>query len=138
MKKILIVDDQPIIRHMLKFALREKFALEEACDADQAYEMILASPPDAIVLDVMMPGSMDGYQLCERIKRDPALSGIYVVLVTACGQVTDQELGRTLGANAYFIKPFSPLMLEQHLYDALLANALAEEAEAKRERKDSE
>jgi two-component system, OmpR family, phosphate regulon response regulator PhoB len=122
MKKVLIVDDQPIIRHMLRFGLRNSFVLEEAPDADVAYQMIVAAPPDAIVLDVMMPGSMDGYQLCERIKRDPALEHIHVVMVTACGQATDQELGRTLGANAYFIKPFSPLLLEQHLKDALNGN----------------
>ena len=115
MKKILIVDDQPAIRQMLHFALRNHYALEQAADADEAYELIKAAPPDAIVLDVMMPGSMDGFQLCERIKRDPSLSGIHVVLLTACSQVADQELGRTLGADAYFVKPFSPLLLEKHL-----------------------
>ena len=67
----------------------------------------------------MMPGSMNGFQLCERIKRDSALAGIYVVLVTARGQVADQEFGRALGADAYFVKPFSPLALARHLTDAL-------------------
>jgi DNA-binding response OmpR family regulator len=68
----------------------------------------------------MMPGTINGFQLCERIKRDGTLAGIHVVLVTACGQVTDQELGRALGADAYFIKPFSPMALAQHLRAALL------------------
>ena len=120
MKKILIVDDQRITRQLMHFALCNHFELEEAEDADTAYAMILKAPPDALVLDVMMPGTMDGYQLCERLKRDPNLSHIYVVLVTACGQVSDQELGRRLGAEAYFVKPFSPLLLEQHLKDALM------------------
>jgi DNA-binding response OmpR family regulator len=119
MKKILIVDDQPNIRKMIHLALRDHFALEEAGDADAAYEQLMAERPGALVLDVMMPGSMNGFQLCELIKRDTALAGIHVVLVTACGQVSDQELGQELGANAYFVKPFSPLALTRHLTSAL-------------------
>lgn len=121
MKKILIVDDQPIIREMIHLALHDSFELETASNADQAYEQIMIAIPDAIVLDVMMPGTMDGYQLCENIKKDPKLAGILVVLITACGQVADQELGRTFGADAYFVKPFSPLQLERYLRDVLLA-----------------
>lgn len=120
MKKLLIVDDQPSIRTMIRLALRGRFTLDEADNADAAYEKILSDRPAGIVLDVMMPGTMNGFQLCERIKRDAALADIHVVLVTACGQVTDQELGRALGADAYFIKPFSPLALAHHLSSALL------------------
>ena len=120
MKSILIIDDQRITRHLLHFALRDLFLLEEAPDADTAYAMILASPPDALVLDVMMPGTMNGYQLCQKIKQNPALAHIYVVLLTSCRQAEDQEKGRLHGANAYFVKPFSPLLLQQHLKDALL------------------
>lgn len=119
MKKILIVDDQPTIRQIIGLALRNHFSLTEACDAASAEEQIRTSRPDAIILDVMMPGDFDGYQLCERIKRDPALAGIHVVLVTCCGQVADQERGLALGANAYFVKPFSSLELAHHLIDAL-------------------
>ena len=119
MKKLLIVDDQPNIRQMICLAVGNSLSLKEADDADAALESILAERPDAIVLDVMMPGSMNGFQLCERIKRDSELAGIYVVLVTARGQVADQELGRALGADAYFVKPFSPLSLVRHLTDAL-------------------
>ncbi len=123
MKKILVVDDQPNIRRMILLALRDHFALEEAGDADVAYVQLLAARPDALVLDVRMPGSMNGFQLCQRIKGDPELAGIHVVLVTACGQVSDQELGRELGADAYFIKPFSPLALARHLTNVLLPAA---------------
>lgn len=119
MKKVLIVDDQPHIRKMIHFALRNHFELEEAEDADSAYARLMAERPDALVLDVMMPGSMNGFELCERIKRDAALAGIHIVLVTACGQVSDQERGLELGADAYFVKPFSPAALARHLTDAL-------------------
>ena len=119
MKRLLIVDDQPNIRLMIRLAMQGDFAIDEADSADAALEKILDNPPAGIVLDVMMPGTMNGFQLCERIKRDAALAGIHVALVTACGQVTDQELGRALGADAYFIKPFSPMALAKHLRTAL-------------------
>ncbi|CAK0747932.1 Response regulator receiver protein [Gammaproteobacteria bacterium] len=119
MKKILIVDDQPIIRKMVRMVLKNYFALDEAENGDSALEQILVERPDGMVLDVMMPGNLNGFQLCERIKRDPALASIHVVLVTACAQVADQELGRAIGADAYFIKPFSPLALVRHLTEAL-------------------
>jgi CheY-like chemotaxis protein len=121
MKKILIVDDHPVIRKMINLALRDdRFELDEANDADAAYQMILKAKPDGMVLDVMMPGVLNGYQLCERIKQTPALSSIHVVLVTACGQVADQEFGHALGADAYFVKPFSPVALATHMKDVLL------------------
>lgn len=119
MKKLLIVDDQANIRQMIRLALCNSFILSEAKTADAALEMIQAEPPHAIVLDVMMPGGMNGFQLCEHIKRDAVLAAIHVVLVTACGQVEDQELGRRLGADAYFVKPFSPLALARHLSEVL-------------------
>ncbi len=119
MKRVLIVDDHPNIRKMIRLALGKDYLLEEAGDADQALACIGANVPNGIVLDVMMPGSMNGFQLCERIKQDSGLAKMYVVLVTACGQVEDQELGYALGADAYFVKPFSPIALARHLHSAL-------------------
>ena len=119
MKKILIVDDHSTIRKMLRHALAGRFVLEEFANADSAHAHLMTSRPDGIVLDVMMPGSMNGFQLCERIKTDAALAGIHVVLITACGQIEDQELGRAVGADAYFVKPFSPIALMRHLSEAL-------------------
>lgn len=121
MKKVLIVDDQPNIRWIIRVALRDYFALEEAGSADAACACIDNGRPDAIVLDVMMPGSMNGFQLCERLKSDPDFSDIYIVLYTACGMVADQERARiAVGADALFLKPFSPSALAQHLIKALL------------------
>ncbi len=119
MKTILVVDDQSEIRKLMRLTLRKSFLIEEAEDADFAFKMIQSNPPSAILLDVMMPGKLNGYELCERIKNNPKLCDIYVVLVTARGQVIEQELGRSLGADAYFVKPFSPHKLEQHLLEAL-------------------
>jgi CheY-like chemotaxis protein len=110
---------------MIALALGKDYVLEEAGDADQALACIQANVPDGIVLDVMMPGSMNGYQLCERIKKDAVLAKLHMVLVTACGQVEDQELGYALGADAYFVKPFSPMALARHMHSALHAESPA-------------
>jgi CheY-like chemotaxis protein len=119
MKNVLIVDDQASIRQIVRLVLRKDFAITEAYDAVSALEQIKLLKPDGMVLDVMMPGEMDGYQLCEKIKQDPELADIHIVLLTACGQVADQEKGLALGANAYFVKPFSPVDLARHLTHAL-------------------
>ena len=119
MKNVLIVDDQASIRQIVRLVLRKDFAITEAYDVVSALEQMKLLKPDGMVLDVMMPGEMDGYQLCEKIKQDPALADIHIVLLTACGQVADQEKGMALGANAYFVKPFSPVDLARHLKHAL-------------------
>ncbi len=122
MKNVLIVDDQATIRQILSLILRDDFCLSEAVDVSSALLQMQLLKPDAIVLDIMMPGIMNGYQLCEKIKQDPALADIYVLFLTARAQVTDQEKGWAMGANAYFVKPFSPLELSRHLTHALHLN----------------
>ena len=67
---------------------------------------------DLAVFDVMMPGGLDGYQVCEKIKADPILrDATKVILLTARGQRTDLERGQTAGCDAYLVKPFSPIDL---------------------------
>jgi two-component system phosphate regulon response regulator PhoB len=118
-KKILIVDDQSEIRKLIRLTLMRRYELLEAENAADALEIIGAERPDAVVLDVMMPGEMDGYQLCNKIKQDPALCSIHVALVTARGQSVDQEQGTAVGADGYFVKPFSPMALVHHLDESL-------------------
>ena len=119
MKRILIVDDQSVIRWMIRLALRENFTIDEADNPQTAWARIKKQRPDGIVLDVLMPGSMDGLQFCERIKSDPELSSINVVLVTACGEDSDQDRGRAAGADGYFVKPLSPIALANHFLASL-------------------
>lgn len=119
MNKVLIVDDQDTIRKMLRLTLSGCFELYEAADASEAWDAIRHVHPDAIILDIMMPGEMDGYQLCEKLRREPSFKGIHVVMVTARGQEADRRRGMEAGADAYFIKPFSPLALARHLEEAL-------------------
>lgn len=119
MKKILIVDDQPDIRRLIHLTLGKSYELIEAGDGATALEMVHASQPDAVILDVMMPGEFDGFEVLKQIKGDPALSAIFVVMVTAKGQSSDFEAGIRAGADGYLIKPFSPLQLKNLLQEHL-------------------
>jgi len=112
MTRILIVDDQTEIRHLIRLTLDgQGYELEEAPDADTARQKILAQKPDILILDVMMPGAMDGYGLCEAIKASEHEKDINVILLTARGQQTDLDRGRAARCDTYLVKPFSPMQL---------------------------
>lgn len=110
--RILIVEDQPDICKLIRMTLEfGDFEIHEANDGETGLNMARAVKPHVMLLDVMMPGLLDGYQVCARIKQDPQLRQIQVVMLTARGQATDLEAGQAAGADAYLVKPFSPLEL---------------------------
>jgi CheY-like chemotaxis protein len=112
MKRVLIVEDQPNIRKLIRMTLEfEDHEIHEATDGASGLRVARSIRPDLMLLDVMMPGELDGLQVCHRIKRDPATADIRVVLLTARGQAGDREVGRAAGADEYLVKPFSPLQL---------------------------
>lgn len=109
MHTILIVDDHPDIRRLLSITLNGRFEIIEAEDGASALEAVRRHHPRVVLLDVMMPGAMDGLQVLEAIKADPGTRDTLVVMITARGQESDSQDARRRGADAYFIKPFSPL-----------------------------
>ncbi|MEO7404475.1 MAG: response regulator [Burkholderiales bacterium] len=110
--KLLIVEDQPDIRKLIRMTLEfEGYDLLEAENGAEGLHIAQAARPVIVLLDVMMPGELDGYQVCERIKQDPSLKGTRVIMLTARGQQTDLDQGRKAGCDAYLTKPFSPLEL---------------------------
>ena len=112
MKKILIVDDQFQIRQLVSWALEESgYELKEASTGEAALRMALENRPDLILLDVSMPGRLDGFQTCVEIRRHGVLKGIRIVLLTAHDRQEDREKGIAAGANAYLVKPFKPAQL---------------------------
>ena len=113
-KKVLVVDDQPELRKLITMTLNMgDYEVSEAGDALDGLAKVHSFQPDLVLLDVMMPGEMDGYQLCEHLKQDAGFSDLAIVLLTARGQVADLEMGETVGADRYLVKPFSPLQLVQ-------------------------
>ncbi|MEK8051557.1 response regulator [Ideonella sp. DXS22W] len=123
MPRVLIVDDQPDIRRLIRMTLEEEpFELQEAADGDEALAVVAAWRPDLILLDVMMPGRHDGLQVCASVRADPALAATRVVLLSARADGGDREAGRAAGADEYLTKPFSPLQLLETI-DRLLPTA---------------
>ena len=111
MKKILIIDDRSEIRKLLAITLGLEYEIFLASDGPSGILLARASRPDVVLLDVMMPGDMDGFAVLKEIKEDMDLMHVKVIMVTAKGSANDLKLGQKLGADAYFVKPFSPLQL---------------------------
>lgn len=108
---ILVVDDNPDVRRLLAVVLSREFHVLEAASGTHALDAVRKHRPRAVLLDVMMPGDMDGLDVLKQIKTTPDLKSIVVAMVTARGQTVDSEIARQHGADAYFIKPFSPLQM---------------------------
>ena len=149
MRKVLVVDDEPSIRAVLRGYLEAaSFAVVEAEDGQSALTALRsesADPVDLVLLDVMMPG-MDGLEVLRRIR---TFSDVYVVLVTARSEEVDKLVGLGVGADDYVTKPFSPREVTARVqavlrrrrggpvgedarlrYDGLMVDPLAREVEA--------
>lgn len=112
MKKILIVDDHADIRRLIRMTLEfEDYDVREAADGEAALAMAQACQPDLVLLDVMMPGAINGLDVCRRLRADAASGGPRIIMLSARGQASDREAGLQAGADTYLVKPFSPLQL---------------------------
>jgi two-component system alkaline phosphatase synthesis response regulator PhoP len=117
--KILVVDDEVYILHILDFSLgAEGFEVITANNGELAIEKAKQEKPDLIVLDIMMP-VLDGYETCRRLKRESETKTIPVVLLTAKGRDVDKRLGYEVGAVDYIVKPFSPNRLIERIQEIL-------------------
>ena len=106
--KILIADDDPDIREILKLTLSEEnYETIEAKNGEEALEIIRSKPLDLALLDYKMP-KMDGRQVCNLVKKDLLLQHLPVIMVTGKGEVSDKISGINSGADDYIVKPFEP------------------------------
>ena len=105
---ILVVDDTPDNLALMSSLLKDSYRVKLANHGEKALRIAASdSPPDLILLDIMMP-DLDGYQVCERLKADPATRDIPVIFLTARTEVEDERHGLELGAVDYITKPISP------------------------------
>lgn len=112
MSRILVIEDQSDIRRLIRWALEfESHELHEASNGVQGLNAAQLLRPDLILLDVMMPGELDGFQVCAKVKSSPDLAHTKVVMVSARAQKSDREAGERAGADAYLVKPFSPVVM---------------------------
>ncbi|MBF0454106.1 MAG: PleD family two-component system response regulator [Magnetococcales bacterium] len=123
---ILIVDDERFNITVLKDLLDPHYDTMVAKNGKQALDRVAsANLPDLILLDVMMP-EMDGYEVCEQLKKEPRTAAIPVIFITALNQAGDESKGLKLGAIDYITKPFSPelvlLRVRNHIQFKLMSD----------------
>ncbi len=120
MAKILVAEDERDIRELIGHALRfAGFEVVLVANGTEALEQTASEQPDLVLLDVRMP-KLTGYEVCERLKRDPATRSIPVVFLSAKGQESEIEQGLAAGAEAYILKPFGPEDLANQVRQILL------------------
>lgn len=119
--RVLIVDDQADIRRLICMTLEyHPFELAEAGDGAEALAILERWHPDLILLDMMMPGGIDGVQVCRQVRAQPRFDNTPVVLLTARADDRARATALAAGADEYLTKPFSPLQLLD-LIERLLA-----------------
>ena len=124
MPKVLIADDQPNMRRLVRLTLEsDAFEILEAPDGDAALEVARAERPDLLFLDWTMPG-LAGVDVCRALRDDPATAGMRIVMLTARTQPSDRDHAAAMGADDYITKPFSPIALLEKVRDVLGPEAL--------------
>ena len=117
---VLVVDDDPVIVRLLELNFRlGGFRVSTATRGDRAVERAVEVAPDAIVLDVTMPG-IDGYEVCRRLRDDHGMAHVPVVLLSAHTHDEDRARADVLGVVAYVTKPFDPEALVATVRSALV------------------
>lgn len=107
--KVLIVDDQEMIRKLVKMTLSaQNFDILEAKNGAEALQIVQNNRPDVIILDIMMPGEFNGIQVCKKIRQIPGCEETIILMLSAKTQEIDKEEGMDAGATDYLVKPFSP------------------------------
>ncbi len=131
--RVLVVDDIPVNVRLLEAKLSaEYFHVLTATRGDEALAKVRDELPDIVLLDVMMPG-MDGFEVCRRMKQDPAFAHIPVVMVTALDQTTDRIAGLHAGADDFLTKPVDDVALLARIRSLLRMKSMYEELRMRQE-----
>ena len=111
---VLVVDDAPESIDVLRGVLGAEYQVKAAIHGHVALELVQATPPDLILLDVMMP-EMDGFEVCERLKANPVSANIPVIFVTTLADAGSEGRGLELGAVDYLTKPYVPTLVRSRV-----------------------
>jgi putative two-component system response regulator len=123
---VLVVDDTPDNLSLMSGLLKDHYKVKVANNGEKALKIAVSdAPPDLILLDIMMPG-MDGYEVCQLLKRNPATANIPVIFLTAKVEVEDERKGLELGAVDYLTKPVSPPIVMARVKNHLALKAHAD------------
>ncbi len=131
-KKIIIVEDEQDILDIITYNLaREGYKVQGATDGAEGLDLIRREVPDLAVLDIMLP-TLDGIEICRRLKSDSAVSEIPIIMVSARGEESDVILGLGLGADDYIPKPFKPRELVARVRAVLRRGPIRDELSERR------
>ena len=122
-KTILVVEDEDNIAIALDFLLgREGYAHERLATGGGAVERIRELKPDLVLLDIMLP-EVSGYEICQQVREDAALSGVRILMMTARGSAVERRKGMAMGADGFISKPFDLKELRTELRRILTGEA---------------
>jgi len=114
----MIAEDEPNILSLLKLMFKDKYNIITAQDGEEALFHIRKRKPHLVLLDVLMP-KLNGYEVCEILKKDEKTRGITIAMLSAKGQERDIIQGLNIGADHYITKPFDPMLLERKVKEMI-------------------
>ncbi len=110
--RILVVEDQDSIRRMIEALVQARgYKVMAAASGVKALDMVSVERPDLVLLDLMMPGQFDGFEVCRRLRAEAATQSIPIIVITAMDDDAARRRATEAGANAFYTKPFSPIAL---------------------------
>ncbi|HMJ11190.1 MAG TPA: response regulator [Polyangiaceae bacterium] len=110
--RILVVEDQDSIRRMIEALVQARgYQVTAVASGAKAIDLASTDPPDLVLLDLMLPGQFDGFEVCRRLRADPGTSKVPVVIISALDDAESRSRASDAGATAYYTKPFSPIAL---------------------------
>jgi two-component system phosphate regulon response regulator PhoB len=122
-ERILLVDDEPDLLELLRVNLRQEgYEVESAEGGREALALLRRSPPDLVILDLMLP-DISGTEICRQVRQDPKLASLPIIMLTAKADELDRVVGLELGADDYVTKPFSPRELALRVRAVLRRNS---------------
>lgn len=109
---ILVVEDQDSIRKMIEALVGARgFSVTAVPSGSKAIDAAVVSPPDLVLLDLMLPGKLDGFEVCRQLRATESTKDVPIVIITAMDDDESREKATSAGATAYYTKPFSPMAL---------------------------
>ncbi len=110
--RILVVEDQDSIRRMIEALVQARgYQVTAVSSGAKAIDVALTDAPDMVLLDLNLPGQYDGFEVCQRLRSDPATRAVPVVIISAMDDDESRSRATAAGATAYYTKPFSPIAL---------------------------